>query len=204
MDPSEHITTSADRNFRNTARGEFGQEHGRGMASFAIGFTYLDLGKDVVTGEEINRLILAGCIIGPEVTDQILRNGRKVGNLIEGTGNVKVYDIVTYKPKNAPLENHHGIMYVWAKNNIPGYKSRASKSTTIALTKEQHNATKAVYRDWLFDRTGKKVGGKVDWTKVSPQEIQKLSEDMFDAANVPQSARKEYYKEFNKYIYQLP
>ena len=42
----------------------------------------------------------------------------------------------------------------------------------------QHAATKSVYRDWLFERTGKKVGGKVNWSEVSPQEIQGLSERM--------------------------
>ena len=87
--------------------------------------------------------------------------------------------------------------------NIDGYKSRASKSTTIALTPEQHAATKSVYRDWLYERTGNKEGGKVDWTSVSPQEAQALAERMFDAANVPLSARNDYYREFNRYIYGL-
>lgn len=69
------------------------------------------------------------------------------------------------------------------------------------MTKEQHDATKAVYREWLFEKTGKKVGGKVDWTKVSPQEMQELTDRMFDEANVPQWARQDYYNAFNKYIY---
>ena len=90
-----------------------------------------------------------------------------------------------------------------AKNNIKGYKSRESKSTTIALTKKQHDATKAVYRDWLYEKTGKKVGGKIDWTSISPKEIQTLSERMFDAAGVPNYARRNYYSKFNKYIYGL-
>lgn len=83
------------------------------------------------------------------------------------------------------------------------YRSRASNSTTIALTKEQHAATKSVYRDWLFEKTGKKVGEKVDWKSVSPQKVQSLSERMFDAAGVPDYARRNYYSEFNKYIYGL-
>ena len=92
-------------------------------------------------------------------------------------------------------------MDVWAKNNITGYVGRAKDSTTIALTKEQHAATKSIYRDWLFEKTGKKVGGKIDWTQISPQEAKRLSEQMFDAAGVPEAARTEYYKQFNKYIY---
>ena len=115
----------------------------------------------------------------------------------------QAFDIVEYGDKTPGLENHHGVLDVWATNNIDGYKSRASKSTTIALTPEQHAATKSVYRDWLYERTGKKVGGKVDWTSVSPQEAQALSERMFDAANVPLSARNNYYREFNRYIYGL-
>ncbi len=63
--------------------------------------------------------------------------------------------------------------------------------------------TKAVYRDWLFEKTGKKVGGKINWKNISLREIQSLSERMFDAANVPVSARKKYYNEFNSYIYNL-
>jgi len=29
----------------------------------------------------------------------------------------------------------------------------------MALTAEQHAGTKAAYREWLFQKTGKKVGG---------------------------------------------
>ena len=122
---------------------------------------------------------------------------------IKSGSNTQVFDIVEYGDKTPGLENHHGVLDVWATNNIDGYKSRASKSTTIALTPEQHAATKSVYRDWLYERTGKKVGGKVDWTSVSPQEAQALTERMFDAANVPLSARNDYYREFNRYIYGL-
>ncbi len=73
----------------------------------------------------------------------------------------------------------------------------------MALTPEQHTATKGVYREWLYERTGKKVGGKVDWTNLSPKEIQALSETMFDAAYVPISAKNNYYRKFNSYIYGL-
>ena len=117
--------------------------------------------------------------------------------------NTAPFDIVNYGDKTPGIENHHGVLDVWAKNNIKGYKSRASKSTTIALTKKQHDATKAVYRDWLYEKTGKKVGGKIDWTSISPKEIQTLSERMFDAAGVPNYARRNYYSKFNKYIYGL-
>jgi hypothetical protein len=71
----------------------------------------------------------------------------------------------------------------------------------VILTAQQHAATKQVYRDWLFARTGKRVGGKVEWTSVSPREIQALADRMFDAAGVPLQARQEYYRAFSQYIY---
>ncbi|CAF1834625.1 ribonuclease YeeF family protein [Bacillus subtilis] len=112
---------------------------------------------------------------------------------------VKPFDVIDYRPSNSPLENHHGVMDVWAKHNVPNYVSRGSNTPTVALTKEQHNATKKVYREWLFEKTGKKVGGKVNWKEVSPREIQELTEKMFDAANVPKEARQQYYNAFNQY-----
>ncbi|MCY8513691.1 ribonuclease YeeF family protein [Bacillus atrophaeus] len=112
---------------------------------------------------------------------------------------VKPFDVVDYRPSNSPLENHHGVMDVWAKHNVPDYVSRGSNTPTVALTKEQHNATKKVYREWLYEKTGKKVGGKVNWKEVSPREIQELTEKMFDAANVPKEARQQYYNAFNQY-----
>ncbi|NNU97571.1 sugar-binding protein [Anoxybacillus sp. EFIL] len=119
----------------------------------------------------------------------------------KGTGNVRPYDVVPYRPSNAPLENHHGILDVWAKHNVPNYVSRGADTPTVALTKAQHDATKAVYRQWLYEKTGKKVGGKLDWKTVSPREMQQLTERMFDAAGVPQSTRREYYRAFHQYIY---
>ena len=112
-------------------------------------------------------------------------------------------DVVPYRPSHSGLENHHGILDVWAKHNVPGYTSRAADSTTVALTKAEHDATKAVYRDWLEARTGKRVGGKVDWATVSSREIFDLSERMFDAAGVSQVTRDAYYSEFTRYVYGL-
>lgn len=122
---------------------------------------------------------------------------------------VKEYDVISYRPANGKhgLENHHGVMNEWAKQNIPGYKEKVGKSPTVALTDRNnggmHEATKKVYRKWLRERTGRPLGAKVDWKNVSPKEIQKLSEDMFDAAKVPELTRREYYRQINKYLYTL-
>ncbi|PFM10178.1 hypothetical protein COC45_24705 [Bacillus cereus] len=143
---------------------------------------------------------------GGFVWDKSIQNAKDTIQKIQSSGGGKgtgkttePYDVVPYRPSNSPLENHHGVMDVWAKHNVPDYVSRGANTPTITLTKEQHNATKAVYRQWLFEKTGKKVGGKVDWKSVSPKEIQELTEKMFDAANVPRLARQEYYRAFNQY-----
>ncbi len=165
--------------------------------------------EDVYQGDGLN--LYAYCGNNPVVYDDPSGYKRKAcppqgkisESVDEGDRKTQTFDIVEYGDKTPGLENHHGVLDVWATHNIDGYKSRASRSTTIALTPEQHAATKSVYRDWLYERTGNKVGGKVDWTSVSPQEVQALAERMFDAANVPLSARNDYYREFNRYIYGL-
>lgn len=45
--------------------------------------------------------------------------------------------------------------------------------------------------------------GKVrgNWNQMTARQMQELSEVMFDAAKVPKSVRKEYYRKFNQYIY---
>ena len=117
-----------------------------------------------------------------------------------GLAPVKVYDIVSYGTKQAGLEMHHGVLDVWASHNVPDYVSRASHNPAIALTKSEHDFTKKAYRDWLENKTGRRVGGSVDWSKVSRVEINKLSERMFEEAKVPKSARKKYYQAFAKYL----
>ena len=111
------------------------------------------------------------------------------------------FDIVEYGDKNPGFENHHGVLDAWAKNNIPGYVSRAADGPAMALTDAQHAETKAVYRDWLFGQTGRYVGASVNWANISPREIFGLSEGMFDAAGVPGEARQAYYRAFHQYIY---
>ena len=78
--------------------------------------------------------------------------------------------------------------------------SRGPSTPTLTLTPEQHAATKAVYRDWLFEKTGKRVGGRVEWKKVSWPEVKGLAERMFDAAKVPPPARQRYYEIFRQYV----
>ncbi|UIA87326.1 hypothetical protein LU631_21785 [Erwinia tracheiphila] len=107
-----------------------------------------------------------------------------------------------YRPSNSPLENHHGVLDIWMSKNVPSYGGKyPTNSPTIALSADNHAATKATYRDWLKQKTGKPVGGKVDWSTVSNREMKNLSEKMFDAANVPAASRDAYYRAVNQYLY---
>jgi hypothetical protein len=116
-------------------------------------------------------------------------------------GRAEMLDVVDYRPTNPPFENHHGILDVWAAHNIDDYASRGTTTPSIALTDVQHEATNRVFREWLFEKTGRKVGGRVEWSSVSPQEMRQLTERMFDAAGVPEKTRREYYRAFHQYIY---
>jgi uncharacterized protein YukE len=89
--------------------------------------------------------------------------GGEGGATTEAQNKVKPFDIVEYGNKNKGMENHHGVMDAWAKNNIDGYKSRAKDSTAMELTKEQHAATKRVFGSGStknLDLRGKWIGVK--------------------------------------------
>ena len=129
-----------------------------------------------------------------------------MGMTFSGDANLDVpreYDVVLYKDKAPGFENHHGVLDKWASKNVPGYVSRAADSTTIRLSVPHHRATLSIYRDWLKERTGQGVGGFVDWMTVTPREILERSERPLTIANVPSSARLEYYGQLTSYIYGL-
>lgn len=67
------------------------------------------------------------------------------------------------------------------------------------MSPAQHNATRSVFGQWRYKQTGS-ISGKIDWSQISSEEIARLSEAMFDAANVPLSNREAYYDAFSKYI----
>ena len=68
------------------------------------------------------------------------------------------------------------------------------------LSKEKHALTKTVYQEWLRENYGKPVGVSPDWGNMSKAEAMKLTNDMFDAANVPQNVRMEYFELFDIFI----
>ncbi|MFG0353980.1 hypothetical protein [Pseudomonas sp. CFA] len=58
-----------------------------------------------------------------------------------------------------------------------------------AVQLKNHAAIKAMYREWLREKNGKPMEGKVDWSQISNREVMQLSERMFDAAGVPATSR---------------
>jgi hypothetical protein len=110
------------------------------------------------------------------------------------------FAVVQYGVKVTDMNNHHGIMDAWATANLKGYVSRASGAPTVQMGVDAHKATTQVFRDWLTENYGRPVGVKVDWAKVSWQEIHNLSERMFDAAGVPRSVREQYYSALDRYL----
>jgi guanyl-specific ribonuclease Sa len=63
-------------------------------------------GKDLNTGEKFNRWILFGCIVGPEATDTLLRNGNRV---LKRT--IKsVDDIPWITPKSLPINEEQAVL----------------------------------------------------------------------------------------------
>ncbi|MCX8501006.1 MAG: sugar-binding protein, partial [Alphaproteobacteria bacterium] len=104
--------------------------------------------------------------------------------------------------KASGFHNHHAVLDMWAHKNIPGYVRRSANSPAIRLSIAHHELTFSVYNAGLM-KTGRRLNKSIDWTKVTPREILELSERQLDAAGAPWSARAEYYKRFNDYIYRL-
>jgi len=107
--------------------------------------------------------------------------------------------VIPYRPITGKygLENHYGVMNEWVEQNVPRYTIFVNVSPTVALIVDNHKLTKEIFREWSRENYGRPVGAKIEWTKMSPQQIQKLSEDMFNASKTPDSARREYYRTFN-------
>lgn len=79
------------------------------------------------------------------------------------------------------------------KERFPRYSP--DDAPAVLMNIDNHNATRRIFNEWRSV-----WGGKIDWSKVSPTEIQELSERMFDAADVPASVRAEYYKQLKTFL----
>lgn len=66
-----------------------------------------------------------------------------------------------------------------------------------------HEYTKEVFREWCRKNYGKPIVVRVDWGNMSPREIQKLSEKMFDAVKKSQVTCLEYYRTLKEFFVQF-
>jgi hypothetical protein len=80
-------------------------------------------------------------------------------------------------------ESHHGVMSKWMAENFNDYNPK--EAPAVLMSAEKHNATRGVFNKWAA-KMEERMGGPIDWTQVSEKQMRSLSEDMFDAAGVPQ------------------
>lgn len=97
-------------------------------------------------------------------------------------------------------ESHHGIMSAWMKK-VFGDAYNPDLAPAILMPTTDHNTTRGLYNGWRTQII--RDQGSFSWGNVSEQEIRRLANQMFDAGNIPQSVRQEYWKQFNKLIQEL-
>ena len=98
-------------------------------------------------------------------------------------------------PRPVGSQSHHGVMSAWMRAHFSGY--RASEAPAILMATSKHRKTFGVYNRWRARMRGA-MGGKFDWKNVTEQQMQELSESMFDAADVPSQLRTEYWEWFER------
>jgi hypothetical protein len=160
--------------------------------------------RRIAAGEEVGKLEMAASgipvipgIVGRWGDDVLSLAAKYSDNAVRlADRSLKLYDIVRYGQKAPGFHKHHGVLDIWATHNVPNYIQRSPDAPTILLSPDQHRATFGVFNRWRAGRT-------IDWTTISPRDVQRLSEQMFDAAGVPSEARASYYRAFSQYIYGL-
>jgi len=100
------------------------------------------------------------------------------------------------RPRPAGTEAHHGMLSAWMEKHFPNYQP--GEAPAVLMEKRAHDSTRDVFNRWKAMMRGK-MGGNFDWGKVSETEIRDLSEKLFDAADVPQESRMEFWKQFEQY-----
>ncbi|HEY6645024.1 hypothetical protein [Povalibacter sp.] len=110
----------------------------------------------------------------------------------------KLYDIIPYwRTAAAGFQKHHGVLDAWARANILGYRSGAAPAVVLSI--EQHNATRAVFNTWRAEQGWART--PIDWSRVSPQQMQALTYRMFEAAGVPKDVVSNYFRAFDEFLY---
>ncbi|MCD8532303.1 MAG: hypothetical protein LRY66_13385, partial [Saccharospirillaceae bacterium] len=92
-------------------------------------------------------------------------------------------------------QSHHGVMSAWMKKHFSGYD--ANKAPAVLMPEANHRATFGVYNTWRAEMR-KNMSGTFDWSKVSERQMRSLSENMFDAADIPLNTRQQYWKWYDQ------
>ncbi|HEY8935585.1 MAG TPA: hypothetical protein VIM65_10215, partial [Cyclobacteriaceae bacterium] len=100
---------------------------------------------------------------------------------------------------NGIAESHHGVNSVWMKEKYIDYVADNAPSVYM-LKSPNHNSTRAEFNRWAAEMRTKQGLSKVDYTKITTEDILLLANRQFDAADVPQNVRDEYFKLWNEYI----
>ena len=95
-------------------------------------------------------------------------------------------------------ESQHGVMSAYLKAKFPDLYD-ADLAPAILMPKANHNATKGVYLRWRSSLRHE-MGGAFEWSKVSDDQIISLSNQMLDAASVPQITRDVYWEQYGKML----
>jgi hypothetical protein len=102
-------------------------------------------------------------------------------------------------PRPSGVQSHHGVNSVWMEGNFSNYVPDDAPSVYM-LNHPNHNATRGVFNTWRADIVKLQATSKVDYSKISKEEILKLAEKQFDAAGVPKVVREEYFKLWEEYL----
>ena len=105
-------------------------------------------------------------------------------------------------PRPVGIQSHHGINSVWMKAKYSNYSVNKAPSVYM-LNNPNHNATRGVFNTWAKEMRIKQGLSKVDYTKVTKDDILGLAKKQFDAADTPQLVRDEYYKLWDDYLQTL-
>jgi hypothetical protein len=77
-------------------------------------------------------------------------------------------------------------------------KYKTGEAPAVLMREDAHDLTRRLFNKWKGVMR-KKMGGSFDWGKVSETDIRNLSEELFDAAEVPKGVRQEFWKQFEQY-----
>ena len=102
-------------------------------------------------------------------------------------------------PRPTGVQSHHGVNSVWMKAKYSNYSANKAPSVYM-LNNPNHNATRGVFNTWAKEIRTSQGLSKVDYTKVTKDDILDLAKKQFDAADTPRLVRDEYYKLWDDYL----